>query len=104
MSARFPDGRARHSACFGSRDMALADRARFTQDEPRAIVSCRSCRLVFRYPRRPPAEVERDYAQDRYGEDRLGALAAAQVRAYDGKIARLAGWLTRRRPRVIEVG
>jgi SAM-dependent methyltransferase len=87
------------------RRAALEDRARFTQDEPRAIVSCRSCRLVFRHPRRMPADVERDYAQDRYGEARLAALAAGQRHAYDRKIELLAGWLPqRRRPRVVEVG
>lgn len=87
------------------RRAALEDRAEFTQDEPRAIVSCRACGLVFRHPRRSPAAVERDYAQDRYGEARLRALAAAQVRAYDEKIATLGRWFARRRQvRVVEVG
>jgi SAM-dependent methyltransferase len=93
------------SEALERRRAALEDRARFTQDDPRGFVACRSCRLVFRHPRRSPAEVEREYARDRYGESRLAALAAAQVRAYDRKIELLAGWLPgARRPRVIEVG
>ncbi|MEO6028526.1 MAG: methyltransferase domain-containing protein, partial [Candidatus Binatia bacterium] len=87
------------------RRAALEDRANFTQDEPRAIVACRSCRLVFRHPRQSADAVERTYAEDRYGETRLAGLAAAQERAYDGKIAHLRRWLPlRRRPRVVEVG
>jgi len=84
---------------------ALEDRADFTQDEPRAIVSCRACGLVFRHPRRSPAAVERDYAEDRYGEARLRTLAAGQAHAYDEKIATLGRWFARRRQvRVVEVG
>lgn len=87
------------------RATALEDRADFTQDDARAIVSCRGCGLVFRHPRRSPSAVERDYASDRYGEARLRALAVSQARAYDGKVATLATWLARRRQvRVIEVG
>jgi len=87
------------------RRTALADRASFTQDEPRVIVTCRSCRLVFRHPRQSADAVERDYAEDRYGASRLAALADAQGRAYDAKIALLRRWLPlRRRPRVVEVG
>jgi SAM-dependent methyltransferase len=87
------------------RRVALEDRATFTQDEPRAIVGCRACGLVFRYPRRAPDAVEREYAEDRYGADRLRTLFAAQAAAYDEKIAALAHWLgRRRRPRVLEVG
>jgi SAM-dependent methyltransferase len=91
------------------REAALEDRASFTQDEPRAIVGCRSCGLVFRHPRRAPATVERDYAVDRYGAERLEALFASQARAYDAKIATLrdlfyAHGHPRRRPRLLEVG
>ncbi len=87
------------------RRAALEDRAAFTQDEPRAIVGCRACGLVFRHPRRSPEAVEREYATDRYGAERLQALFAAQVEAYDAKITALGGWLGgRRRPRVLEVG
>ena len=87
------------------RAMALEERAAFTQDDARAVVGCHGCGLVFRHPRRSPAAVEHDYATDRYGEARLRALAATQARAYDGKIATLATWLTRRRRvRVVEVG
>ena len=101
--ARFHRRRLRPAAA--RRRAALEDRADFTQDEPRAIVSCRACGLVFRHPRRSPAAVERDYARDRYGEARLRALAAAQARAYDGKMARLGRWFARRRQvRVVEVG
>src|SRR4051812_5641829 len=99
---RFHRRRLRPAAA--RRRAALEDRAAFTQDEPRAIVSCRSCGLVFRHPRRSPAAVERDYAQDRYGEARLRTLATAQARAYDGKIAMLGRWFARRRQvRVVEV-
>ncbi len=73
--------RRRLKPAAARRRAALEDRADFTQDEPRAIVGCRSCGLVFRHPRRSPAAVERDYAHDRYGEARLRALAAAQARA-----------------------
>ena len=66
---------------------ALKDRARFTQDEPRAIVGCRACGLVFRHPRRDPDAVERDYARDRYGAARLAALFASQGGMYEGKVA-----------------
>lgn len=84
---------------------ALEDRADFTQDDARAIVSCRACGLVFRHPRRSPAAVERDYAIDRYGEARLRTLAVTQADAYDGKIATLSTWLARRRRvRVMEIG
>lgn len=87
------------------RQAALEDRARFTQDDPRAIVGCRACGLVFRHPRRSPATVERDYARDRYGEERLRALFTAQSEAYDAKLAMLASLVGRRRqPRVLEVG
>jgi SAM-dependent methyltransferase len=100
---RFHRRRLKPSAA--RRRAALEDRAEFTQDEPRAIVSCRGCGLVFRHPRRSSAAVERDYATDRYGEARLRALAAAQARAYDGKIATLGRWLARRRQvRIVEVG
>src|SRR5688572_20924868 len=50
-----PAARARRAA-------ALEERASFTQDDPRAIVGCRSCGLVFRHPRRSPGAVEHDYA------------------------------------------
>lgn len=87
------------------REAALAERASFTQDDPRAIVGCRSCGLVFRHPRRSPGAVERDYAADRYGAERLRSLFAAQVRAYDEKLATLAALVrTRRAPRVLEIG
>ena len=87
------------------RRAALEDRASFTQDEPRAIVGCRACGLVFRHPRRDPRAVEHDYAEDRYGTERLQTLFATQADAYDAKLAllgRLVGG--RRRPRVLEVG
>jgi len=93
-----PVGRERRRA-------ALEDRATFTQDEPRAIVGCRACGLVFRHPRPAPDTVAREYATDRYGEARLRTLFAGQAEAYDAKIAALARWLGRqRRPRVLEVG
>ncbi len=102
---RFHRGRLRSEALERRRAEALEDRADFTQDDARAIVACRGCGLVSRHPRRSPAAVERDYAGDRYGEARLQTLAASQARAYDSKIATLAGWLARRREvRVIEVG
>lgn len=87
------------------RRAALEDRAAFTQDEPRAIVGCRGCGLVFRHPRRDPDAVERDYARDQYGEERLRTLFATQADAYDDKLAVLARLVAgRRRPRVLEVG
>lgn len=87
------------------RRAALEDRAAFTQDEPRAIVGCRGCGLVFRHPRRDPDAVERDYAVDRYGEERLQALFTTQADAYDDKLAVLGRLVAgRRRPRVLEVG
>jgi SAM-dependent methyltransferase len=92
-------------AARARREAALEERATFTQDDPRAIVGCRSCGLVFRHPRRSPGAVEHDYAVDRYGAERLRALFAAQVRAYDEKIAALAALIrARRSPRVLEVG
>jgi len=93
-----PSARAR-------REAALEERASFTQDDPRAIVGCRSCGLVFRHPRRSPGAVEHDYAVDRYGPERLQSLFGAQVRAYDEKLATLAALVrTRRAPRVLEIG
>ena len=87
------------------RRQALEDRASFTQDEPRAIVGCRGCGLVFRHPRREAGAVERDYAEDRYGAERLESLFATQADAYDAKLAMLATLVARRRrPRVLEVG
>ncbi len=92
-------------AARARRDAALEDRASFTQGDPRAIVGCRSCGLVFRHPRRSPSAVERDYEVDRYGAERLQGLFAAQVRAYDDKLATLAALIRKRRaPRVLEVG
>lgn len=92
-------------AARARREAALEDRASFTQDDPRAVVGCRSCGLVFRHPRRSPGAVEHDYAVDRYGAERLNGLFAAQVRAYDEKLATLAALVrTRRAPRVLEVG
>lgn len=102
---RFHRRRLRPAALERRRAEALEDRADFTQDDARAIVGCRGCGLVFRHPRRSAAAVEREYAGDRYGEERLRSLAASQARAYDGKIARLARWMARRRQtRVVEVG
>jgi SAM-dependent methyltransferase len=92
------------TAARDRRRSALEDRARFTQDDPRAIVGCRACGLVFRHPQRAAVAVERDYAADRYGVTRLETLFASQVAAYDAKIAMLAGLGERRRPRVLEVG
>jgi SAM-dependent methyltransferase len=93
-----PAGRERRRA-------ALEDRARFTQDDPRAIVGCRACGLVFRHPRRPALAVERDYARDCYGDERLRALFGAQSKAYAAEIARLASLIGQRHPpRVLEVG
>lgn len=87
------------------REAALEERASFTQDDPRAIVGCRSCGLVFRHPRRSPSAVEHDYAVDSYGAERLRGLFAAQVQAYDEKLATLRALIrTRRAPFVLEVG
>jgi SAM-dependent methyltransferase len=93
------------TAARARREAALEDRASFTQDDPRAIVGCRSCGLVFRHPRRTPDAVEREYADDRYGAERLRTLFAGQVRAYDAKLAALRQLVrTRHVPKVLEVG
>ena len=55
---------------------ALADRAEFTQDYATDLVVCTRCGLLFRSPRPPEAAIERAYAADRYGRERLESLFA----------------------------
>jgi SAM-dependent methyltransferase len=88
-----------------STDEALADRADFTQDYATDIVSCTSCRLVFRESRPRASEITAAYAQDRYGQERLHALHDSQLELFRAKAQRLHRLLSARpNPRIVEVG
>jgi SAM-dependent methyltransferase len=87
----------------GAPPAALADRAEFTQDEATAIVTCRTCGLLFRNPRPTDEAVALAYSEDVYGRPRLKALFGAQAALYRPKARRLARWL-QRGARVVEVG
>jgi SAM-dependent methyltransferase len=87
------------------RDAALADRAEFTQDYVTDVVSCTGCGLVLRDQRPAAAAVERAYAADEYGAERLQALFEADLEASRAKLGSLRHYLPRRRaPVVIEIG
>jgi SAM-dependent methyltransferase len=87
----------------GSPRAALADRADFTQDYPTDIVACVDCGLLLRNPRLSPGEIERLYAQDRYGPQRLSELQEAQLKLYRPKARFLKHGLAPG-SRVVEVG
>ena len=65
---------------------SLADRATFTQDYVTDVVACRQCNFVFRTPRPSTQDIAAAYQEDRYGDERLATLFAAQVEQYRPKI------------------
>jgi SAM-dependent methyltransferase len=84
---------------------ALADRADFTHGYATHIVACAACGLIYRNPRPPAAAIDRAYAEDSYGTERLEALFGSQRELYLSKARVLRRWLpSHRPPRVVEVG
>lgn len=81
----------------------LADRSDFTQGYATDLVACTGCGLVFRNPRPSAEALERAYAQDHYGRERLETLALTQQDLYRPKVRQLRDWLGNR-AKVLEVG
>jgi len=100
-------GRARafHAARLRSRRREeLDERASFTQDDGASLLACGGCGLLLRWPRPDPGATVQTYAEDRYPEDRLAEMIAAQASSYRRKLPVLRRLLGERAPRVIEVG
>jgi len=106
MQALAREARAFHAARLRSgRREELDERASFTQDDAACLALCEDCGLLLRWPRPSRDALVRTYAGDRYPEERLAEMIAAQVACFRGKVPLLRRLLSGgAAPRVIEVG
>ena len=83
-----------------------ADRTDFTQDYLTAIVSCKTCGLLYRNPRPPAKAVTAAYVEDQYGTEHLASEFALQRTWADSKATDVANRMTPRSTAavVVEVG
>jgi hypothetical protein len=81
----------------------LEERAAFTQETGPALLGCADCGLLLRWPRPKPDELIETYAEERYRENRIAEMVAAQVDLYRRKIPVLRRLLGER-GRLVEVG
>lgn len=96
-----------HARRQRQREADTADRTDFTQDYLTAIVSCKTCGLLYRNPRPPAKAVTAAYVDDQYGSEHLESEFALQRTWASAKLDDVAARMTPRSsaaPLVVEVG